>query len=145
MKMPYLTYETIEGRNSLKSAVAETKPPTSYHDDRDVIATQLAQDGAIQDQPQFNATRPSKNPKRELVKGYLNTLASWNSQPLHIRRTLDQFFFHDLPDIKDGSPNDDVDDKVVGKYLKHQKIRPKVIMIDQLWLWILVESMFFYL
>jgi hypothetical protein len=115
-----LTYETIEGRNSLKSAVAETKHPTSYHDDRDVITTQLAQNGAIQDQPQFNAPRPLKNPNRELVKGYLNTLTSWNSPPLHIRRTLHQFFFHDLLDIKDGSANDDVDDQVVGKYMKHQ-------------------------
>ena len=61
MKMPYLTYETIEGRNSLKSVVAETKQPTSYDDDRGAIATQLAQNDAIQDQPQFSAPRPLKN------------------------------------------------------------------------------------
>jgi hypothetical protein len=138
--MPYLTYETTEGRNSLKSIVAQTIPATSPLYAHDGGARQATLSGDTnQDHPR---PQTAGNPNEELVKGYLNTLTSWNSPALHIRRTLDQFFFHDLPDIGKGTDHDDVDDQVVGKYAKRHRITPRIFMVDQLWLWILDESRF---
>jgi len=136
--MPYLTYETIEGKNALKEAVAQAmqkEPPLNGEDLRSSQLTQgTGQEGLAK------VTTPSKNPNEKLVQGYLRPQTSWGSQALHIRRTLDQFFFHDLPDIGKGSEDDDVDDQTVGRYAKRNNMPAKIFMVDQLWLWILDES-----
>jgi hypothetical protein len=55
-------------------------------------------------------------------------------RPLHLRRTLDQFYYSD---IKDTSDRDH--DQVLSKYGPESErlgLRP-ILMVDQLWLWIL--------
>ena len=59
-----------------------------------------------------------------------------NDPPLHIRRTLDQFYFHTLEDtrVRDS-------DQVVHRGTRALRDgTPKIIMVDQLWLWILDDS-----
>jgi hypothetical protein len=60
-----------------------------------------------------------------MVQGYLMPKTPCGSQSLHIRRTLDQFFFHDLPDIGKGSEDDDVDYQTVRRYAKRNKWQQK--------------------
>lgn len=55
--------------------------------------------------------------------------------PLHIRRTLDQFYFHTLDDT---SARDC--DQVVHRGTRGAKDHTRIIMVDQLWLWILDDS-----
>lgn len=54
--------------------------------------------------------------------------------PLHIRRTLDQSYYWTLKDtqVRDR-------DQVVFRATKHEKAQ--IVMVDQLWLWILDGSM----
>lgn len=55
-----------------------------------------------------------------------------SSTSLHIRRTLDQFFY---PNINTRSRDQD---QVVYRYQTHGQWRePKIFMVDQLWMWIL--------
>lgn len=55
-----------------------------------------------------------------------------SSTTLHIRRTLDQFFY---PNINTRSRDHD---QVVYRYQTHGQWRePKIFMVDQLWMWIL--------
>lgn len=59
---------------------------------------------------------------------------------LHIRRTLDQSYFHNL---KDTSQRDR--DQVVYRATKWQGNLARVVMVDQLWLWILDDREFMFL
>jgi hypothetical protein len=87
--MPYLTYETIEGRNSLKEVVAKTMQEEPSSNGENLGSSQLAQGGG--NEGLANQTTPSRNPNEKLVQGYLRPKTSWGSQSLHVRRTLDQF------------------------------------------------------
>jgi hypothetical protein len=136
--MPYLTYESIEGRNSLKEVVAQTMQEKPSPNGENIESPQSAQ--GTGNEGLVNETRSSRNPNEKLVQGYLKPRTSWGSHALHIRRTLDQFFFHDLPDVGKGSADDDVDDQTVGRYAKRNNLVPKIFMVDQLWLWILDDS-----
>ena len=53
--------------------------------------------------------------------------------PLHVRRTLDQYYF---PTLEDTSARDR--DQVV--YRGTKKGRARIVMVDQLWLWIINDS-----
>jgi hypothetical protein len=59
--------------------------------------------------------------------------------PLHVRRTLDQYYFSTLEET---SARDK--DQVVYRetqYGQGIQSRARVVMVDQLWLWILDDSM----
>lgn len=75
-----------------------------------------------------------------LVKHHLlsrDTKAKATEPLLHIRRTLDQSYFLHL---KDTSQRDR--DQVVYRATKTQGNLARVVMVDQLWLWILDDRMF---
>ena len=65
-----------------------------------------------------------------LVQAYLQS-----THNLHIRRTLDQFFYHGID-----TTERDVD-QVVYRYLKDRNKERKVFMVDQLWLWIIGKGL----
>lgn len=66
--------------------------------------------------------------EQRLLKAYLT-----NDHPLHVRRTLDQYYYHTLQDTR---PRDG--DQLVLRYLAKNGTRPGVLtMVDQLWLWVL--------
>ncbi|KAK3344511.1 hypothetical protein B0T25DRAFT_462533 [Lasiosphaeria hispida] len=56
--------------------------------------------------------------------------------PLHIRRTLDQFYFHTLGDTRARDCG-----QVVYRGTGAAEGKTRIIMVDQLWLWILGDSM----
>lgn len=65
---------------------------------------------------------------QKLVKVYLN-----DEHPLHIRRTLDQYYYHTAADtgMRD-------EDQLLGCYQVKKGLQPKILtMVDQLWLWVL--------
>lgn len=63
-----------------------------------------------------------------------NTKSNVREPLLHIRRTLDQSYFLNL---KDTSQRDQ--DQVVYRATKGTGNHTRVVMVDQLWLWVLDE------
>jgi hypothetical protein len=89
-----------------------------------------------------NVTQTSAAEDEKLVQAYL---ASQNHR-LHIRRTLDQFYYLGMEDTEDRDTN-----QVVQRYAlkgldkideNHTDLllQSKLIMVDQLWLWVLGGS-----
>lgn len=66
-----------------------------------------------------------------LIRGYLNS-----STDLHLRRTLDQFKHHSINTEKRDR------DQVVFRFCKRAKKELKIFMVDQMWIWILGDSMY---
>jgi hypothetical protein len=73
------------------------------------------------------------DPKWNNEKRLLNAYLVDDSPPLHLRRTLDQYYYHTLKNTtkRDG-------DQVVSRYQNKNRLQPQIItMVDQLWLWVL--------
>lgn len=71
-----------------------------------------------------------------LIRAHLNT----STVSLHVRRTLDQSFYHNI----DTSSRDT--DQVVYRYQVRtqgdgEAVDPKVVMVDQLWMWVLGKDL----
>lgn len=114
--MPYLHWETEDNLEEMKDIIKQhemsksRKPGDSQSDTRKEKSSDYFK---LQD----------------LVQAYLD-----DKHPLHIRRTLDQFYYHTLKDT-------DVRDKdqTGSRYHRNFKLQNKniVTMVDQLWLWVL--------
>jgi hypothetical protein len=82
----------------------------------------------------------AENPYASLIRGY-TTIEGPGQLGLQPRRTLDQYFYSHL---KNTTQRDQ--DQVVYRYMKKYSRRygytsgPKILMVDQLWLWILNEG-----
>ncbi|KAI0528444.1 hypothetical protein GGR58DRAFT_495970 [Xylaria digitata] len=88
----------------------------------------------------------SGNKHRELLQTYLG-----RDHPLHVRRTLDQFYYFNLND-KDMDLRDK--DQTISKYFRNnmmnnslrgstktpQNLDFPILMVDQLWLWVLEDN-----
>ncbi|KAK3986005.1 hypothetical protein QBC44DRAFT_297910 [Cladorrhinum sp. PSN332] len=88
--------------------------------------------------PSSESTAPSEQSGSsryaKLVKAYALKQGLHPAHRLHVRRTLDQFYYHSLKDT-------DIRDKsqVVTRYQQGLGKEPEVLaMVDQLWLWVLV-------
>ncbi|KAJ5174671.1 uncharacterized protein N7482_000548 [Penicillium canariense] len=89
------------------------------HSRREAIANSLSQKHNMNERLTRDQT---------LVKAYLT-----DEHPLHIRRTLDQYYYHTATDttMRD-------EDQVLGYYQMKNGLQPKILtMVDQLWLWVL--------
>jgi hypothetical protein len=65
---------------------------------------------------------------QKLVKAYLT-----DDHPLHIRRTLDQYYYHTLTDTTMRDK-----DQLLTSYQNKNEMQPRILtMVDQLWLWVL--------
>ncbi|KAL9610192.1 MAG: hypothetical protein Q9167_005096 [Letrouitia subvulpina] len=106
--MPYLHYETDERRKSMSRAIKR------------------AETTAI-NRPQNSIASSSDE---MLVEAYLRS-----THNLHVRRTLDQFYYHAIE-----TDERDVD-QVVYRYTRDKQKELKVFMVDQLWLWILGKEL----
>lgn len=78
----------------------------------------------------FEADDPDELEEEEkaLINAYL-----YNPPALHVRRTLDQYYYHML----DSTHERDID-QVVSRWAQNVKSEPKhnILMVDQLWLWV---------
>jgi vacuolar-type H+-ATPase subunit C/Vma6 len=71
---------------------------------------------------------PTHDRHKELIRIYRQ-----KDHPLHIRRTLDQFYYYMLNNTSDRDKG-----QVVSRYVKRTFGDPSlVMMVDQLWLWVL--------
>lgn len=71
---------------------------------------------------------------RKLLQTYILKEGIHPAHRLHVRRTLDQFYYHSLENTDDRDQS-----QVVTRYQEKFPGDPKVVaMVDQLWLWILV-------
>ncbi|KAL8827955.1 MAG: hypothetical protein Q9170_006803 [Blastenia crenularia] len=101
--MPYLHYETHQNRKRMSDAIKRvTCSDGDYQPSQDRTCDEL------------------------LIQAYLQS-----THNLHIRRTLDQFYYHAI------STEERDADQVVYRYTRDKRKEKKVFMVDQLWLWIL--------
>jgi hypothetical protein len=78
--------------------------------------------------PEARSLNQRWSPDQKLLYGYLN-----DDHPIHIRRTLAQYYYHTLRDTAERDKS-----QVVTRYQTNEGLQPKVItMVDQLWLWVL--------
>lgn len=108
--MPFLAYENHEGRRKNAKIIHRTRDPKKVRSN-----AQADRDSA-------------------LIKGYL----TYDKGPLHCRRTLDQYSYYMLETTERRDK-----DQVVYRWAKEQgKSRNQIplLMIDQLWLWILPDG-----
>jgi hypothetical protein len=105
--MPYLHFETDENRKKMRNAISAVDAKGSSNDEKGSLAEHLSKD-------------------ERLIRAYLH-----HSPPLHVRRTLDQFYYYAM----DTEKRDE--DQVVYRYCKSREKELRVFMVDQLWMWIL--------
>lgn len=75
---------------------------------------------------------PGTIPVRDLITQYYNN----DDHSLHMRRSLDQYYYHTLLDTEDRDES-----QVITRYQKSQDSFSRAItMVDQLWLWVLKGS-----
>ncbi|KAK2798189.1 hypothetical protein FQN51_007875 [Onygenales sp. PD_10] len=79
-------------------------------------------------------TKPRIPSDEHLVKGYLS-VTNPTASPLQLRRTLDQYFYAHLSSTAERDSG-----QVVYRYTEKHFSEPKIIMVDQLWLWVLNED-----
>jgi ankyrin repeat protein/Mg2+ and Co2+ transporter CorA len=119
--MPYLHFETDRRRQEMQDAIAraESLKDRNRHGSR--IAPQLVRRASTYDEM--------------LLRAHLAS----SQVSLHVRRTLDQFFYHNI----DTQSRDR--DQVVYRYqcksARNAFVDPKVFMVDQLWMWVLGKDL----
>jgi len=114
--MPYLHWETEDNLNEMKAII------------KDYEMTVAREPNNCQDDTRAPKSNDYSKMK-ELVQAYLR-----DKHPLHIRRTLDQFYYYILnnTDVRDK-------DQTGSRYHRRFGLKNKniITMVDQLWLWVL--------
>jgi hypothetical protein len=108
--MPYLNFETSSGRAEIDQLISELA------ENRDRTQSELPES-------------PRRSANQMLIKAYL-----YHHPPLHVPRTLDQFYFSRL-----GGTEHRDQDQVVYRYTAN-RAGQILLTVDQLWLWILGEG-----
>jgi len=109
--MPYFHYETDNGRREMTQAIKRVTYPRTQRPE----------------------SVPNHTVDEKLIRAYLHSNSDKQTAPLHVRRTLDQFFYSTLDDT-------DFRDQDQVVYRFTEKSEPVILMIDQLWLWIIDEG-----
>lgn len=116
--MPYLHYEKATPRQQMADTVKEVRKTNARR---------------MPPKPE------SLTPDQKLVWSYL-----WGDMPLHIRRTLDQFYYDaldsDTPQREGVEPRNK--DQVVYRFMKNEwkDEDPDVLMVDQIWMVMLEDG-----
>jgi hypothetical protein len=114
--MPYLHWETEENLDEMKKIIKDYE---------------VAKGGKSNDDKSDTKKKKSSDyfKLQDLVRAYLD-----DDHPLHIRRTLDQFYYHTLENT-DARDKDQTGSRYHRKFgLQNKNI---ITMVDQLWLWVL--------
>ena len=124
--MPYLHFETDANRREMQRAIEEAQMLKERERHNHTLVQPLPRKAETYDEMLLRA---------HLVSSTVN---------LHVRRTLDQFYYHNI----DTKSRDE--DQVVYRYqserlkrMASEEIRtePKVFMVDQLWMWVLGKDL----
>jgi hypothetical protein len=115
-----LTAETVGGQ-LLK--VPDAKDPDHYPD----VSSLDDSDSDISEVFELGNTDDLEEEEKALMRYYLN-----NPPALHVRRTLDQYYYHMLESTQERDK-----DQVVSRWYQRVKgqSRHNILMVDQLWLW----------
>ncbi|KAK8071235.1 hypothetical protein PG997_011438 [Apiospora hydei] len=148
-ELPYMHWETSSRRAKMVQVINETigyHKPSSSPAFFDVTLEKIKK----------SRLKTEPKPWRRLLARYLFTLAQVaeqmdyeaderllrdyvkNDPPLHIRRTLDQYYFVTLDDTTHRDKDQVVYRGTLDKTLNRTQSR--VVMVDQLWLWILDDN-----
>ena len=121
--MPYLHFETNQKRREMHDAIARVQR----------LKGRDRGDGRV--------VKPALQKAQTFDEMLLRAHLGSSTVSLHVRRTLDQFFYHNI----DTQSRDQ--DQVVYRYQCRGKtpeelgIDPKIFMVDQLWMWILGKDL----
>lgn len=124
--MPYLHFETDANRQAMQRAIEAAQK----------LKEREKREGAIVRQD----LRKAETYDEMLLRAHLVS----STVSLHVRRTLDQFYYHNI----DTKSRDE--DQVVYRYQTKKMKRmsaeeiesdPKVFMVDQLWMWVLGKDL----
>lgn len=158
--MPFLHWEVKEEVEKLKKILKEHKDRRDEEKER-AQATRAEEMGGKQNAKEAKPPqtaggikhsraakeaefpRPSKETGKENGTERLYRMYLDDEHPLHIRRTLDQFYYHTFPNT-DERDNDQTALRYFKKHKLSEKesttiIRPILTMVDQLWMWVLPE------
>lgn len=147
--MPYIHWETQDKyllRNltlDWMSSANPDLPPTRTAKSHPLRYPYLQRQARERLDARRRFTDKSKKPRRSETKDYEDSTSIWRHEnlvrayvneplPLHVRRTLDQYFYYTLPDK---SIRERDLDQVLWRHTKDTN--PRILMVDQLWLWII--------
>ncbi|KAL3708376.1 hypothetical protein TMatcc_006360 [Talaromyces marneffei ATCC 18224] len=112
--MPYLHFETARSQQKMQQAIKQAETFVSA--------------------PQPGLTRA---PTRDelLIRAHINS----STASLHVRRTLDQFFYPNID--TETRDSDQVVYRYQTRWSEHKAKDPKIFMVDQLWMWVLGKNL----
>ncbi|KAF3015892.1 hypothetical protein E8E14_009873 [Neopestalotiopsis sp. 37M] len=152
--LPYLHWETSSRRAQMVKVINEATYSKNKTKSKSQILPQAVND-FMNMAAENKTSNKSKNkaaqlPRRELLARYLLAVARMaeamdyeadevllrrkvnTKSPLHIRRTLDQYYFLTLDNTSERDR-----DQVVYRGTRSLSLTTRVVMVDQLWMWIL--------
>lgn len=138
--MPYLHWETDEAREKMRLVINDILEPNTYALKGTKISDlKLSKWGQKLIPKLIMLSRQRRadvaDADEKLLRKHL-----LGERPVHIRRTLDQSYYWTLRDTQTRD-RDQVVYRATNK--PHQNPRqPRIVMVDQLWLWILDGSEF---
>lgn len=121
-----------EDEDLISRVASETLENDAIHANRATVERKAEQEERRKKRIQriIKVAKESRTPDEKLILAYM-----FDEIPLHFRRTLDQYYYYTLPTTESRDT-----DQVVSRYF--EKSWPEanenlVLMVDQLWLWIL--------
>ncbi|KAK7409062.1 hypothetical protein QQX98_008766 [Neonectria punicea] len=156
--LPYLHWETSSRRAKMVDVVNEVTKTKDNKKHMSTVVTQLsAKTKTIPTSSHPTSTSPTNSQRRRCLGKYLMKISEVADQmdyaaderllreninrdpPLHIRRTLDQYYFLTLEDTSERD-RDQVVYRGTKAGLSFHTRNTRVVMVDQLWLWILDDN-----
>jgi hypothetical protein len=85
----------------------------------------------------FAALQDAKAKNRSAISSHKKLMEGYTGKIVHGSRTLDQYYYSSLEDT-----NARDKDQVITRYFERKNnTKPQMLRVDQLWLWVIDESM----
>lgn len=122
LQLPFLNVETSENRKKMTNVINGTEIAKRLEEN---VSLSFANMGLTEEDIYYlSQADHDKSPDACLIRAYMKS-----SKGLHVRKTLDQSHYSMLPSTEER----DID-QVLLKRCKDKRFQ-KVVMVDQLWLW----------
>jgi hypothetical protein len=138
MQMPYLHWETDSAREKMRNVIEDVESPGSRTLSGIAVADlKLSKWGKMLIPRLITKAKrdlaPDADSDEKLLRVHLKS-----ERPVHVRRTLDQSYYWTLKDtsVRD---RDQVVYRATNKRDQNPRT-PRVVMVDQLWMWVLDGS-----
>jgi Mg2+ and Co2+ transporter CorA len=114
--MPYLHFESSQRRQEMQEAIQRAE---------------------ILKSPLSPTLGRAKTYDEMLIRAHLTS----STASLHVRRTLDQSFYHNIDTASRDKDQVVYRYQLKGKDVEEDNVDPKIVMVDQLWMWILGKDL----